>query len=75
MLKGGGPGLCPGRHFARQEVLSVIALIIVNFDIEFEEYTMMDGSKSDRGPQDNTWYCGTASMPPDRDMRIRWKRL
>ena len=54
--------------------MSAIALIVVNFDIEFEEYTMMDGSRSDRGPNDNEAYCGTASMPPDRDMKIRWRR-
>lgn len=75
LLKGGGIGICPGRHFAKQEIMSAIALIVVNFNIEFEEYTMMDGSRSDRGPQDNQWYCGTAAMPPDRDMKIRWARL
>jgi len=74
-LIGGGIGICPGRHFAKQEIMSVIALIVVNFDIELEEYTMMDGSRSDRGPQDNKRYCGTGAMPPDRDMKIRWKRL
>ena len=53
----------------------MIALIVVNFNIELEEYTMMDGSRSDRRPQDNKGYCGTGAMPPDRDMKIRWKRL
>ena len=54
--------------------MSAIALIVVNFNIEFEEYTMMDGSRSDRGPQDKKGYCGTGAMPPDRDMKIRWMR-
>ena len=31
---GGGPGICPGRHFARQEVLTTLAVLALRFDIE-----------------------------------------
>jgi hypothetical protein len=55
--------------------MAAIALIVVNFDIELLGYVNMDGSKSDRGPKDDPWYCGAAAMPPDRDLKIRWKRL
>ena len=72
---GGGISICAGRHFAKQEVMATIALIIINFDIELEEYVTMDGGKSDRGPQDDPWYCGTAAMPPDRDLKVRWTKL
>lgn len=31
---GGGKHLCPGKHFATTEVLSLVAAIIIGFDIE-----------------------------------------
>ncbi|ETS77868.1 hypothetical protein PFICI_09930 [Pestalotiopsis fici W106-1] len=31
---GGGKTLCPGRHFAMSEILSLVALIVLQFDIE-----------------------------------------
>lgn len=52
-----------------------VALFVVSFDIEFLEYVYMDGSKSNRGPKDDHWWCRTAAMPPDRDSKIRWKRI
>jgi hypothetical protein len=55
--------------------MTAVALIVANFDIELEEFVHMDGPKSDRPPQDDAYYCGTAAMPPDRDMKIKLKRL
>ncbi|KAI1390114.1 cytochrome P450 [Hypoxylon trugodes] len=72
---GGGNTICPGRHFAKHEVMATVALIISNFDIEFLEWTQLDGSPSDRLPRNDPRYCGAGAMPPDRDMRIRWKRI
>ena len=31
---GGGSSLCPGRHFAKQEVLSTLAILVLQYDIE-----------------------------------------
>ncbi|KAI0408332.1 cytochrome P450 [Xylaria palmicola] len=31
---GGGKTLCPGRHFAMNEILSLVAIIVLTFDIE-----------------------------------------
>ena len=72
---GGGASICAGRNFAKLEIMTSVALFIINFDIEFIEYTHHDGTKSDRGPLDDPWWCGTAAMPPDRDLKIRWKRI
>ena len=72
-LKGGGPGMCPGRHFAKQEVLLTVAALLTSFDIDFVEWTKPDGSRSDRGPGNDETYAGT--MPPDRDAKIRLTRL
>jgi len=67
--------MCPGRHFAKQEIILAVAKFLTQFDIEFVEWTKLDGSKSDRGPLTNDKNFGAAAVPPDRDMKIRWKRL
>ncbi|KAF6803898.1 cytochrome p450 family protein [Colletotrichum sojae] len=72
---GGGVSMCPGRHFAKQEILLTVAMLVTRFEIEVVEWTHMDGTKSDRQPQDNEKYFGNAAVPPDRDVKVRWKRL
>ncbi|KAK1655081.1 cytochrome P450 [Colletotrichum phormii] len=72
---GGGPSMCPGRFFAKQEILLTIAILVTKFDMEFVEWTNLDGSKSDRSPVDDERYFGTAAVPPDRDVKVRWKKL
>ncbi|GKT94837.1 cytochrome P450 family protein [Colletotrichum tofieldiae] len=72
---GGGVSTCPGRFFAKQEILLTVAMLVTRFDIEFVEWTCKDGSKSDRAPVDDQHYFGSAAVPPDRDVKVRWKRL
>ncbi|OLN96876.1 Cholesterol 7-alpha-monooxygenase 2 [Colletotrichum chlorophyti] len=72
---GGGVSMCPGRHFAKQEILLTIALLVTRFDIQFVDWVHMDGSKSERPPMDDQRYFGSAAVPPDRDVKLRWKRL
>ncbi|KAI1270024.1 putative cytochrome P450 [Xylariaceae sp. FL1019] len=72
---GGGANMCPGRQFAKLEVLTAVALIIAKFDIEFQEWSTIDGGTSERGAQSDLKYCGAGAMPPDRDMKVRWKRV
>ena len=55
--------------------MAAVALLVVTFDVELLEYVHFDGSPSDRAPKDDQWWCGTAAMPPDRDLKIRWKRI
>jgi hypothetical protein len=52
-----------------------IAMFVTKFDMQFLEWINHDGSSSDREAFDNEKYCGAASVPPDRDMKIRWKRI
>jgi hypothetical protein len=66
--------MCPGRHFAKQEIMVAIATTVVKFDMEFVEWTQMDGSRSDRPAQNDKRYAGAAGMPPDREMVVRWRR-
>ncbi|KAL2024719.1 hypothetical protein VTK56DRAFT_6920 [Thermocarpiscus australiensis] len=68
---GGGNLICPGRHFAKHEIMLTMALLVSRFDIEFLEWTRLDGSPSDRPPRNDPRFSGGGAAPPDRDMRIR----
>ncbi|KAM7185505.1 Cytochrome P450 [Naviculisporaceae sp. PSN 640] len=72
---GGGTGICPGRHFAKQEILLAVASIVTRFDVEFIEWVHMDGTKSSRAAMDDPKNTGTGVTPPDRDMKVRWRRM
>jgi hypothetical protein len=73
--KGGGAPVCPGRHFAKQEIMLTIAMLAAQFDFEFVGWVKMDGTSSDRPPHNDPKYAGTGGVPPDVDMKVRVKRL
>jgi len=72
---GGGLPICPGRHFAKQEIMLTVAMLVSRFEIQYVHYVHKDGSVSDEPPVNDTKYLGAAGVPPDRDMMVRWKRL
>jgi cytochrome P450 len=72
---GGGISMCAGRFFVKREIILTMAMLVTRFDMEFIEWTDMDGVKSDRGPIHDKRFFGAAAVPPDRDARLRWKRL
>lgn len=55
--------------------MMTVALLVANFDIEFVEWTKLDGSPSDRPAQSDARFCGAGAMPPDRDMKVRFRRV
>lgn len=74
-IKGGGISICPGRHFAKQEIMATLAIMVTTFDIEMLGWVTIDGNAtSDRPPRDNLKHSGSAALPPDRDMKVRWRR-
>lgn len=75
LMLGGGVSMCPGRHFAKQEIMMTLAIMVAKFDVKFVGWTKPDGSPSDRPAKNNDKYAGSAAMPPDRDMKVSWKRL
>ena len=75
MMEGGGVSMCPGRFFAKQEIILTLAILVARFDLEFIEWTMLDGTPSDRAACNDVRWTGAAGVPPDRDMKMRWKRL
>lgn len=62
---GGGVSICPGRHFAEQEIMLTLAMLASRFDIEFVEWLTMDATVSNRPLQNDIKYVGAAGMPPD----------
>ncbi|KAH7324302.1 cytochrome P450 [Stachybotrys elegans] len=71
---GGGVPICPGRHFARNEIFTMMAILVDRFDMEFVRWTLLDGSGSDRPAQSDMAYSGIGVLQPDRDMVVRWRR-
>ncbi|KAK2732572.1 Cholesterol 7-alpha-monooxygenase 2 [Colletotrichum kahawae] len=71
---GGGYIVCPGRFFAKQEILLAVAAFVTKFDIEFVGWLNLDGSQSDRAPENDKRYAAFIAMHPDRDVAIRWKK-
>ncbi|KAI8262806.1 Cholesterol 7-alpha-monooxygenase [Colletotrichum sp. SAR11_239] len=71
---GGGVSMCPGRFFAKQEIMLVAAMIVSSFEIEFIEWVTFDGDSSDRPAEDEKSAIGSGAVSPDRDMKVRWRR-
>ena len=72
---GGGAHICPGRVFAKQEILAAVATVLLNFDFEFVswvDHTSKD--KKGRFPRIRKGYVGNGVMAADGDMRVRIKR-
>ena len=69
---GGGTAVCPGRFYAKQEILAAVALFLTSFDFEVLYFVNKDRTKSDRGPQVGSEARGVARI--DRDLLVRLKR-
>jgi len=73
--------MCPGRTFAKQEVLGSVAVLLLNFDIDFVEFVKRDGKalvgvgKDETGfPGLKKGYAGNQVVGIEGDMRVRIKR-
>ncbi|KAK5113202.1 hypothetical protein LTR62_003538 [Meristemomyces frigidus] len=78
---GGGHYMCPGRTFAKQEVLGSIAVLLLNFEIEFVAFTQaFEGESLPVGkdakvfPRMKRGYAGNQVVGIEGDMRVRIKR-
>lgn len=72
---GGGETICPGRHLAKHEIFIVCALIVSQYKLEFADWMTTDGKTSDRPGQNDKKFAGAGALPPDRDMKIRWRKI
>ena len=64
---GGGQMLCPGRHFAKQEILLSVAMISFMFDIVVLE------SEGKKVEEDMEFY-GLGTLPPKGKIQCRFRR-
>jgi cytochrome P450 len=78
---GGGHYMCPGRTFAKQEVLGTVAVLLLNFDIKFIEFVKQSksgfvGVGADRSgfPGLKNGYAGNQVVGIEGDMRVRIRR-
>ena len=61
---GGGVGICPGRHFARQEVVCTLARLALQYDLEL---LVPQGWQ----PKMDTAFFPTGTLPPAQKVRFR----
>lgn len=66
---GGGTSLCPGRHFAVTEVLCLVALLILRFELK-PEPTVEGGANNWRLPAPTTRNMAAAIPFPEHDVSI-----
>ena len=64
---GGGPGICPGRQFARQEVITTLTKLALTYDMEFQ---IPKGWE----PKMDTAYFPLGSLPPKNKVPFRIRR-
>ncbi|KAK3311974.1 cytochrome P450 [Apodospora peruviana] len=48
---GGGSAMCPGRNYAKQEILAAVALFFNSFEVEVLHFVDRHGKYSSRGPE------------------------
>jgi hypothetical protein len=53
----------------------MVGILVDRFDMEFVKWTKLDGSPSNRPAESDQRFSGIGSLPPDRDMIVRWKRI
>lgn len=71
---GGGRTICPGRVFAKQEVLGSLAYMLSNFDFEVLSYLNEKGKPTDRFPGLREGFSGAGVMVMNGDFKVRIKR-
>ena len=80
---GGGHYMCPGRTFAKQEVLGAIAVLLLNFDVEFVEFVKPEGkgkgfksagTDAKAFPKLKDGYSGNVVVGLNGDMKVGLRR-
>jgi cytochrome P450 len=66
---GGGLKMCPGRHFAKQEIYLVVAMMLWAFDFEFVD---LDGVRKTKA--DNRAFSVGTLHPERKNAARMWRR-
>ncbi|KAK0724677.1 cytochrome P450 [Lasiosphaeris hirsuta] len=65
---GGGSKICPGRFFAKQEMIAAVAVLMQKFEME-----LLDPDTARKAKPDQAFFPAGA-LPPDRAVPVRMKR-
>ena len=71
---GGGKTICPGRVFAKQEVLAAVATVLLNYDIQPISFIDEQGNERDKFPGLAKRFGGNGVMTMDGDMKMKMKK-
>ena len=66
---GGGNNICPGRHFAQTEILTLAAIFVAGFEIE-----NVDGDGKYKMPAVETRWLALGVMKPKTDVEVNIRR-
>lgn len=80
---GGGGYICPGRVFAKQEILIALATLLLQFEIKFVEYlgtgktrtTVGLGTNPSGFPRVKRQYAGNGTLLMEGDIRVQLRRI
>ena len=68
---GGGKSVCPGRVFAKQEILAATAIMLLKLDIEVLGFVDGAGKHSDKFPGLRDGFGGSGIILQEGDLRIK----
>ena len=71
---GGGRTMCPGRTFAKQEILASVAVILLDYDINLVGYLDDKGQNTKSFPGLRDTYPGSGIMTAKGDMKVELKK-
>ena len=70
---GGGKTICPGRVFAKQEVLASVAMVLSSFELGFAGFVDEEGKPSQHFPGLRSSFSGSGIMVAGGDTRVTMK--
>ncbi|OCL09863.1 cytochrome P450 [Glonium stellatum] len=71
---GGGKSICPGRVFAKQEVLGSVAMMLLAFEFDVVGFVDEQGRSKKHFPTLRNTFSGSGVMPTDGDIRVKMRR-
>lgn len=71
---GGGRTMCPGRTFAKQEILASVAMVLLDYEIEVLGFTESNGKATSQFPGLRDTLPGPAVFVANGDVRVKMKR-
>ena len=70
---GGGKTICPGRVFAKQEVLASVAMVLLSLELDFRGFVDEQGNSTKQFPGLRDSYSGSGIMAASGDMKVIFK--